>query len=228
MAETAGERLQALMATQKIKSAAEVSRRSGVPESTIRTYLLGTRNMSFDSARKFALALGVNPEWLYDGKGSMSDRAPPTQPVSAPEARSGYTAPPQFFDGNDLPVFAAVEGGPGEMVVNSDPVDYVVRPWFLRNIKEGYAVIVSGESMVPLFEPGDMVLVNPRLPVVPGKAAIFVEGEERGEFNATVKRFVKSEPDIWRARQFNPEKELALPKSRWRKALRIVGKYDGY
>ena len=102
MAETAGERLQALMATQKIKSAAEVSRRSGVPESTIRTYLLGTRNMSFDSARKFALALGVNPEWLYDGKGSMSDRAPPTQPVSAPEARSGYTAPPQFFDGNDL------------------------------------------------------------------------------------------------------------------------------
>lgn len=184
----------------------------GVGQSTVSRWLKGTRP---DPEQQDAL------EALF-----RRHNFQPGQPAAAP--RAGYTAPPQFFDGNDLPVFAAVEGGPGEMVVNSDPIDYVVRPWFLRNIKEGYAVIVSGESMVPLFEPGDMVLVNPRLPVVPGKAAIFVEGEERGEFNATVKRFVKSEPDIWRARQFNPEKELALPKSRWRKALRIVGKYDGY
>ncbi len=117
------------------------------------------------------------------------------------------------------------------MVVNTDPIEWVQRPWFLHEVREGYAVVVTGESMVPVYEPGDIVIVNPRLPAIPNKNAIFVGGESRGEFNATVKRLIRVTTTHWHVRQYNPpegqEKDFSLEKREWSKALRIVGKYEG-
>ena len=139
--------------------------------------------------------------------------------------------PLDFFGSRDLPVFASVEGGPGEMVVSTDPIELVPRPWFLKQVKEGYAVLVIGESMIPAYEPGDMAIVNPRVPAIKGKHAIFVGGEQHGEFRATIKRFVGATPEHWKAEQYNPppgeKKELLLPKKLWTRALRVVGKYEG-
>ena len=143
----------------------------------------------------------------------------------------GYRPPPEILGARDLPVFSAVEGGPGEMVVSTDPIEWVQRPWFLREVKEGYAVVVTGESMVPVYEPGDIVIVNPRLPAIPNKNAIFVGGEDRGEFVATVKRLTRSTTSDWHVRQHNPPEggrnDFTLAKADWPKALRIVGKYEG-
>ena len=150
----------------------------------------------------------------------------PTEP-----AASGVRPTPQFLGETDLPVYAAAEGGPGDMVVSTDPIEFVTRPWFLKNVKEGYAVVVTGESMVPVYEPGDLVIVNPRLPAIRGKNAIFVSGEERGEFKATVKRLERSTPSEWHVRQWNPPEggaeQFVLRKKDWPKALRIVGRYEG-
>jgi phage repressor protein C with HTH and peptisase S24 domain len=126
-----------------------------------------------------------------------------------------------------LPVYSAVEGGSGEMVISTDPIDEVPRPWYLKGIKNGYAVVVVGESMAPAFEPGDIVVVNPRAPAVREKHAIFVGGEEQGEFRAAIKRLIRSTDKVWRVRQYNPEKEFDLSKKDWPRALRVVGKYEG-
>lgn len=139
---------------------------------------------------------------------------------------------PQFLGESDLPVYSAVEGGPGEMVVSTEPIDFVPRPWFLKNVKDGYAVVVTGESMIPVYEPGDLVIVNPRLQAIRGKNAIFVSGShELGDFKATVKRLLRSAPDAWHVKQYNPPdgmtEEFALPKRQWPLALRIVGRYEG-
>ena len=142
-----------------------------------------------------------------------------------------YRPPPEILGTRDLPVFSAVEGGPGEMVISTDPIEWVQRPWFLREVKEGYAVVVIGDSMAPLYEPGDIVIVNPRLPAIPNKNAIFVGGEDRGEFIATVKRLNRSTEKDWHVRQHNPphgaSHDFTLPKSKWPRALRVVGKYEG-
>lgn len=137
-----------------------------------------------------------------------------------------YRPPPQFLGARDLPVFSAVEGGPGEMVVSTDAIQYVQRPWFLEHVRDGYAVIVTGESMIPVYEPGDMVLINPKLPALRGKNAIFVGGEEHGEFRATVKRLERSAAHEWIVKQWNEPREFSLQKREWPRALRIVGKYE--
>ncbi|HLH11408.1 MAG TPA: helix-turn-helix domain-containing protein [Methylovirgula sp.] len=130
----------------------------------------------------------------------------------------------------DFPIFAAAEGGPGEMVVSTDPIDIVARPWYLHNVKQGYGVVIVGESMIPKFEPGDIVIVNPRLPVLRNRPAIFVSGRERGEFTATIKMLVRETPAEWHVMQFNPpaggKREYALSKKIWTKALRVVGTYE--
>lgn len=128
---------------------------------------------------------------------------------------------------NDLRIYAAAEGGPGEMVVSTDPIDIVQRPWYLRNVKDGYGVVIIGESMSPKFEPGDVVIVNPRLPPIRNKPAIFIAGEQTGGFTATIKLLIRETPAEWQVRQFNPRREFVLPKKIWTKALRIVGSYEG-
>lgn len=151
--------------------------------------------------------------------------------TTPPTTNDGFRPAPDILGARDLPVFSAVEGGPGEMVVSTDPIEWVQRPWFLREVKDGYAVVVTGESMIPVYEPGDIVIVNPRLPAIPNKNAIFVGGEERGEFVATVKRLARSTATDWHVRQHNPpdggEMDFTLAKKQWPKALRIVGKYEG-
>ncbi len=134
--------------------------------------------------------------------------------------------PPKPSD-YDLPVYAAAEGGPGEMVVSTDPIDRVPRPWYLGTVKEGFAVLVVGESMTPDFNPGDLAVVNPKLPPARDKPVILVSGEEHGEFRATIKRLIGWSATDWAVRQFNPAKDFKLSKKEWPRALRVVSRIEG-
>lgn len=193
------------------------------PSQITRMLKEGGRRIKADELAKIAEYLGDQPP--------AQGRLPATATIEPPKLTGAYKPPPEFFGARDLPVFSAVEGGPGEIVVSTDPIDYVPRPWFLQHVKEGYAVIVTGESMVPVYEPGDMVLVNPKLPAVRGKNAIFASSEHDSEFKATVKRLERSTPRDWLVKQWNPPEgaphEFALSKAQWPRALRIVGKYEG-
>lgn len=143
----------------------------------------------------------------------------------------GYRPPPEFLGERDLPVFAAVEGGSGEMVVSTDPIDIVQRPWFLGTVKDGYAVLVTGESMEPAFRSGDLAIVNPRLGPQPSTDVILVADEKSGGFRASIKYLIKHEPHRWYLRQHNPppgeQRDFWRTKKEWPKALRVVGKYSG-
>ena len=146
--------------------------------------------------------------------------------VPAPQPEQ-YRPPPDFLGARDLPVYAAVEGGPGVMVVSTDPIDMVPRPWFFEHVRDAFVVLVVGESMVPAFDPGDMAMVNPRLPPMRDKDAIFIASKDDGDFRASIKRFVRSSEKEFVVKQFNPPKELRLPRTEWGKVYRVVGKYNG-
>ena len=130
----------------------------------------------------------------------------------------------------DLPVYGAAEGGNGHVVISTDPVDYVRRPAPLASVRDGYAVIVVGESMVPAFEPGDLALVHPHLPPVPNVDVVLYTADEAGEVKATIKRLIRSTPTEWHLRQWNPpdgkKADFTLSRKVWTRCHRIVGKYS--
>lgn len=133
------------------------------------------------------------------------------------------------FGRKDLKVFSAAEGGPGELIVSTRPIDIVVRPWYLEHVEDGFAVLVTGDSMVPSFRPGDYAIVNPRLPPMRHEDMIFIAAESEGEFRATIKHLVRWTDREWFVEQHNPGEgqpsEFTLSRDLWRKALRVVGRY---
>lgn len=224
------------------RNAFEAARFGGLERSYVNDILIGKKlSVRGDKLADLARALDWSAgELLAELNGSgMGRKAKPSSRVASPptkellparetqRARGGFTPEPRFLDRHDrLSVFAAVEGGPGEMVVDVDPIDVVPRPWFVKNVADAYAVLIVGESMAPAYEPGHMAIVNPRLPALRGEDAIFIRSEHDGDFTATIKRLVRSTETAWVVQQFNPPAEFELPKDRWPKAFRVVGRYN--
>lgn len=189
----------------------ELARRSGVSQPTINDLVNG-KSKSSKFLPEIARALEMD----------LSELDPRVKALTAKPT-------PNFLGERDLKVFAAAEGGPGEMVVSTDPIELVPRPWYLGEVKEGFAVVVVGESMEPVFRPNEMAIVNPRLPYLRDEDHIFTSGRDNGEFRATIKRLVKVTATHWIVEQFNPPpgqgKQLRLAREEWPEALRVVGRY---
>lgn len=190
------------------ESASSLSLRIGRSKDYLRDYLTGRKDSITSADWKQIEQLGAE---------NVQAQIAETKP--APE--------PLFLLERNLKVFAAAEGGTGEMIVSSEPIDFVPRPWYIQHVKEAYAVIVVGTSMEPAFEVGDMAIVNPKLPPVRGKDAIFVASKDGGDWRATIKRLVRTTDKEFVVAQFNPPKELKLQRSEWQQAFRVVGKYTG-
>jgi transcriptional regulator with XRE-family HTH domain len=193
----------------------ELARKAGVSQPTINALVNGTQRTT-KYLPEIARALSLSPADLDP---RLSER-------------HGHNPPPQILGQRDLPVYAAVEGGPGEIVVSKEPIDLVPRPWYLGEVKDGYAVLVVGESMDPAFSPGEIAIVNPRIPPMRGKHHIFISDDgENGEFRATIKKLLSWTESHWKVEQYNPpegqERVFTLSRADWSKAVRVVGKYDG-
>lgn len=128
----------------------------------------------------------------------------------------------------DFPVHASAEGGPGEIVRSAEPVDWIPRPAPVQHVKEAYGLIVTGESMSPEFEPGDVAIVNPRFPVIGNTTCIFY-AELNGEARATIKRLRREATDKWLVKQWNPpdgmKQDFTLSRKEWGVCHRVLGKY---
>jgi transcriptional regulator with XRE-family HTH domain len=188
----------------------EVARAIGVTPQAVSQWERGEAEPENMKIVPLAKLFGVEPAWLLG---------------------DGEIRPPDIFGEKDFKLYAAAEGGSGEMVVSADAIDLVPRPWYMREVRDGFAVLVVGESMIPAFEPGDMAVVNPRLPPMRGKDMILVGDEQEGGFRASIKRLESWDAKHWYLRQFNPPRgqkpELTWAKKDWPKALRVVGKYYG-
>lgn len=149
-----------------------------------------------------------------------------TDLVPEPEETKDLIPAPELVGAPDLPVYGSVEAGEGGIVVTNDPVDSVRRPAPLQRVRDGYGVIVHGESMAPLIRPGDIVLVHPHLPPRREDWCIF-RFDHDGEFRATIKEYCSQTDTVWKVKRYQPkEEEFTLKKKDWPECHVIVGKYN--
>jgi phage repressor protein C with HTH and peptisase S24 domain len=232
--ETPAARLRFLRERRDIGSAAEFARRLGVPEVTYRAHESGVRGFGETQARRYADALRANWVWLLTGTGDPFGGTPDPVIPSGDDAAS--TANNHSFTQNekraaapgvaDLPVYASAEGGPSGMMVTYDPVDWLVRPDALQNVRDAFAVYVIGESMEPRYEQGDMILVHPTKPPKRDDDVLLLSEQSDGAFAALVKRLVRWDSNSWTVRQYNPMKEYELPRATWQRAHAVLGRFN--
>lgn len=201
---------------------AALSRGMGRAPSYISDFLRG-KKATLAGLESFMLedALGLPTGSLMVGR----DVSP-----TAPTPRSGKSFTQELVEMgqhiDEIPVFSATEAGTGEMMVSADPIEYIPRPSYLKKVREGFAVVVVGESMIPRYEPGEIVVVNPKGVLIKGKDVIVTTDREGGDFRAVIKSLQGQHADRWNLRQYNPPKDFSLPKREWPHALRVVGRYD--
>ena len=144
--------------------------------------------------------------------------SPPPPPVMPP--RGGFERP-------DLAVYASAAGGPeGAWVLGNEAIAWVHRDQRLVGVRDAFACYVVGDFMVPAYEQGNLLLVNPAVPPGPGDDCLFVQEAEDGSRYALIKRLVRFNAGSWTVKQWNPDKTFNLSRKEWQKAFLVIGKYN--
>ncbi|MEO6382019.1 MAG: LexA family transcriptional regulator [Nitrobacter sp.] len=162
---------------------------------------------------------------------SLADLDESYAPAAAePQAQAALPPVADPYGPKDFRIYTAAEGGPGEIIRSTDPVDWWPRPIEVQKVKGAYGMYIVGTSMVPEFKPGHVAVINPNLPHVGGKPYIFYGETESGQVRATIKELRRYTSENWHVTQHNPpdgqKAEFVLSRKVWREAHRIVGRQD--
>jgi phage repressor protein C with HTH and peptisase S24 domain len=109
-----------------------------------------------------------------------------------------------------IPLYGQALGGKdGEFILTGNQISEVLAPPNLWHVPDAYAVYAVGDSMEPRYFAGEIVFVNPRLPISRGAFVVaqISKGQE-AEPRAYVKRFVSQDAKRLRLEQYNPKKVL--------------------
>lgn len=179
--------------------------------------------------RKFvelATALGLEPYELLNGTtpermqgADTAPHAPETQSTPPLTTHKTITSPLN----RDLPVMGRAQGGPdGNMIINDDPIDWTFRPPELNGVHDSFAIYVTGDSMSPKYEDGDLLYIHPNRPIKSGRYAVI----ETADHHGLIKQFVGWQGEELVLKQYNPPKEIRLARTDIKRMMLVIGSID--
>lgn len=156
------------------KSQSQLAVEIGISTSAVSQLVTGqVKSLKAATATKMAQATGVSAEWLVSGSGSKfvntantaianvgSRRIPLISYVQA----GGWTAVTDRFEPGDAEEFLLTDQDLGD---------------------NAFALEIVGESMLPDFQPGDRVIIDPAVAPQPGDFVV----ARNGELEATFKKY---------------------------------------
>lgn len=158
------------------------------------------------------VALGKGEVVFLDDVDNVADAEIVTDPAPLP------TGP------MDIKIFgAAVGGDDGDFTFNGETAGYVQRPPGIKHLQNVFALHVLSDSMVPRYEPGDMIYCGGR-DAVPGDHVVIETLPEEGERNgkAFVKKLVKRTAGELVVEQYNPPKTLTFNRYAIKSVFRVI------
>lgn len=189
-------------------SQAELARKVDLTKGAVNQWKKGASSPNGENLLKVAKALGVTPEWLATGKGPKE--APETRMTVKEAFRTGHLQPTVIRQMEEMfpvarlqqvPLISFVQAGNWEEVVLNRPDDIEYLPCPVPCGPQTFALRVQGESMLPRFNPGDYIFVDPDKGC---KSGDFVVAQIDDENKATFKQYLETE-DGPMLKALNPE-----------------------
>lgn len=174
--------------------------------------------ISMENLRAVSRFLGIDAEAAsrgelrYTSDGSLSEVDRVTNPG------------PLQVGPRDVPVLGVTVGGEdADFSFNGEIMEYVRRPPGISTLTNVWANYVIGTSMIPRFEPGELLYSGGR-PPVPGDDVVIEMFPEDGQKvgKCFIKRFVKRAGSQIICRQFNPPKDLEFNAYEIKQMTRII------
>lgn len=207
----------------------QVADHFGIRRVSVTQWESDTTSPSVDRVGELAGMLGVPSEWLLTAAG-------PGPETSTRSALRSKGMKPVIIPGDQLvhpskrlPIYAAAMGGNGHSIVTFEEIDNVKMPTILENVRGGYGILITGDSMVPAYRPSDIGLVNPNLPPARDTDVILYHRPpawQSSEEEAIIKHLVGMNDREWRLEQYNPAQVFTEHRSDWPICHRVVGKYN--
>lgn len=135
-----------------------------------------------------------------------------------PSLSSGGTPPEP---GRLIPVRSAARGGnEQEMFLEDGPIDHRPCPGFVGHVRDAYAIYVVGESMVPMYRPGQLLYINPHKPPTPGRGIVITKNNQA----VLIKELVRTTSFGLVVREYQPKlREFTVAQSEIQEAHAVVG-----
>lgn len=211
-------------------SDADLRDAAGLGSDTIRNWRSprgdkAVRAPTLDVMLRVARALQCSVESLVS---EDEPEAPPPAEARALPPAAGYRAPArrrvEAAAEMDLPVLGTAAGSAASAFVLSDGVvDYVYRPPSLRGAPDAYAVYVTGTSMAPEHNPGDLRIIHPHRPIRIGDTVIIqTQSAENAPIEAFIKKLVKISPEKVTVEQHNPQAIIDFKRSTVKSIHRVL------
>lgn len=214
---TIGERVRARREQLRLSTPQLAKKVGGITHQAIQALEKGggTRHLV-----SIARALGVTPEWLQDGTGTpplppelinyqmLNTRADLKEPVTVSEKTATVASPRDILE-----VRGMAQGGPdGWNLWNGETIQVINRPDNLVGVSGAYGVLISGESMVPRYDPGMIVHVHPwRRPQSGDCVVVQRRPPHEGDAPlAVLKRLVRETGTKLVLEQLNPPKQFEV------------------
>ena len=205
------------------------------------------RNKDSSSLYDIAKVTGVSTDWLIKNQGEMLDvdKLPSIDDLRAQiksmqsqgngdlfDAPIGTQHAPMSSDSDMVPILSWVAAGSWsnvEPVTMSNAIGKAPKPAKLS--KFGFALIVRGESMLPKFDPDDIIYVEPQTGLFALKNNDLVIVQCNDDTEATFKQLVLGETseDMY-LRPLNPNwhEQRMMPMGDCNLVGKVVGKYVEY
>lgn len=178
LVDTFSNRLNTAMRIRNIKPI-ELSEKTGIDKSKISSYMSGRYKAKQDGVYLLAQALSVNEAWLM-GLDVPMERTPDylLKKIGA--------IPLSEIDITKIPILGTVKAG-YDYLAQENIIDYITFNVDGTDIENYYALNVVGDSMTPLFDNGDTVIVHKQDDFKNGdNCVVLINGNE-----ATIKKVYK-------------------------------------
>lgn len=177
LVDTFSNRLKTAMRIRNIK-ASELSVKTGIAKSSLSEYINGKYEAKQDGVYLLSRALNVNEAWLMGLDVPMERISDDLKKIGA--------IPLSEIDTIKIPVLGTVKAG-YNYLAQENIVDYIAFKADGTDKENYYALNIVGDSMEPLFDDGDTVIVHKQDDFENGdNCVILINGEE-----ATVKKVYK-------------------------------------
>ncbi|HWB50194.1 MAG TPA: S24 family peptidase [Stellaceae bacterium] len=206
------------------RTQADLARHLGLPPSAVSRMLRGERQVKLLEAVQIAQFLGVPQEEVSRRAG---DGAAPPPPETGRRGRPSRTATatvtpyPLPSRQDAMPIRSGARGGGSEreMFLQDGPIGYTPRPANLADVRDAYAIYMTGDSMEPRYMQGWLLHVNPFKPPIRGRDVVVYKRDHA----VLIKQFVGWNDDALMLRQLNPEETLRIPRDEVVECHLIVG-----
>ncbi|MHA3354298.1 LexA family protein [Yersinia enterocolitica] len=157
----------------------DLAAKAGITRMAISKIELGmTQKPRADNLFALAKALQLNPNWLVSGKGEKE--------ASNQAAMKIDNASPIDILTREVPLISWVQAGAFTEVTLLPRDEYVYYPCPVVCSPESFALRIEGESMLPRFEPDDIIYVDPEL--IDPPSGKYVIARMEGSAEATFKQ----------------------------------------